>query len=115
MLEVTSSEARAQYGGRLAVAALGAIVKAEREGGSKELRVIHDGSNGVQVNHRICVKDGSILPTVDDLRAALSSQAASGLPHFGLTIDVKEAHRQVAIRRADWGLLACRADPDDYA
>ena len=113
MLELPEEEARARYGSRLAVAALGAIVKAERDDGSKELRVIHDGSNGVHVNHRICVLDGSILPTVDDMRAALTLQADSGWPHLGITLDVKEAHRQVAIRRGDWGLLACRSGAGD--
>ena len=111
MLKLPAAVAQQRYGSRLSVAALGAIVKAERDDGSKELRVIHDGSNGVHVNHRICVRDGSVLPTVDDLRVALSTQASTGQPHFGITVDVKEAHRQVAIRRQDWGLLACRSGP----
>ena len=73
-----------------------------------EIRIIHDGINGVDVNRFIKVRDGSCCPTAADNKCVMRAQRTSGLPHFGLTLDVKEAHRAVAVRPEDWPLQACQ-------
>ena len=50
ILVLSEEEAKKKYEGRLAIAALGAVPK---ELGSSVVRVTHDGSFSVDVNHRI--------------------------------------------------------------
>ena len=98
MVEVSLEEALAEYGDRLALASLGAIEK--RDG---TYRVVHDGTQGVGVNSSITVRDQLRSPTAGDLRTALRIMPRA----FGLTGDVKRAHR-LEVARQDWGLQACR-------
>lgn len=56
ILRFTEEEAKNKFGGRLAVAALGAVVK---ELGTTKVRLIHDGTYSVDVNRRIRVRDRS--------------------------------------------------------
>ncbi|CAE7764855.1 DNAJC17, partial [Symbiodinium necroappetens] len=65
---MSRSEAELEYQGRLAVAALGAVPKALD---SDEVRVVHDGSHSVDVNHRIRVLDRIRNPLVDDAEAII--------------------------------------------
>ena len=51
MVELPEAEARAIYKDRLAIAALGVVEELDK------IRVVHDGSHKVHVNHRIRVKD----------------------------------------------------------
>ena len=74
---------------RLAIASLGAIEKGTLPDGTADVRVIHDGTHGVDVNRYIKVRDGSMFPTAADLKDCLRTQAETGLPHLGLTLDVK--------------------------
>ena len=66
--KVTQEEAERDHGGRLAIAALGAVPK---ELGSSVVRVVHDGSYSVDVNHRIKVRDRMRFPSVDDASGIL--------------------------------------------
>ena len=100
MVEVTTAEARAQFGKQLAVASLGAL---EKKDGS--YRVVHDGTNGITVNSAIRVRDQIRSPGAGELRAALQELPGQC---FGLTGDVERAHRLVKIAAADWGLQACK-------
>ena len=111
VLMLTESEARRRYGTRLTIAALGAIKKGTRSDGSTEIRVIHDGTNKVGVNSKIKVRDSIPLPMAQDLQVALRHCAASGLPAFAFTADIKEAHRLIAVAREDWALQACQLEP----
>ena len=65
----------------------------------------HDATHGVGVNSAIQLKDQVRYPTAGDLRTALMT-----LPRafFGLTGDVKRAHRLVKLAASDWGYTACR-------
>ena len=63
---------------------------------------------GVGVNRFIKVLDGAVFPLAPDVKAALRHQSTRGKPFWGLTVDVKGAHRLVAIRRRDWPLIACQ-------
>ena len=103
--------ARSRFGDRLTVASLAAIEKGTSADGTVEVRVIHDGTHGVDVNRYIKVLDGAVFPTSADLKCCLREQAESGAPHLGLTLDVKEAHRCVAVREEDWPLQACQVHP----
>ena len=95
------AKARIRYGDRLTIASLAAIEKGLLEDGSVEVRVINDGTHGVDVNRFICVLDGGLNPIASDIKAALRVQSARGTPHFGLTVDVKGTHRLVVIRPED--------------
>ena len=66
MEEVEEATARKEWGGRLAIGALAAI----QEKG--KVRVIHDGTHGVEVNHRIKVKDFVPCPGPADKRELLA-------------------------------------------
>ena len=107
-LVLSETEAIAKYGTKLAIASLAALEKGTDADGKVEVRIIHDGTNGVDVNRFIKVNDGSCCPTAADIKRVMQAQRASGLPHFGLTLDVKEAHRAVAVRPEDWPLQACQ-------
>ena len=93
MAEMSLESAKATFGRDLAVASLDAIEK-------------KDGSyRGVGVNARIKVRDQIRSPSAGDVQALLRE-----LPgvFFGLTGDVKRAHRLVKIAMRDWGAQACR-------
>ena len=100
MIQMSAREASKRYGDKLRFASLGAI---EKKDGTK--RVTHDATHGVGVNSAIQLKDQVRYPTAGDLRTALMT-----LPRafFGLTGDVKRAHRLVKLATSDWGYTACR-------
>ena len=104
-------EARRRYGDRLAIASLAALEKGTDEDGDIEVRVLHDGTHGVNTNRFIKVRDGGVPPMASDLKTCLRMQAARGKPFCGLTVDAKSAHKVVAIRPEDWPLQACQVVP----
>ena len=108
---MSEAQARREYGDRLTIASLGALEKGVGSDGVMEIRIIHDGTHKVPVNDKIRVRDGGIFPTAPDLKLALREQAATGRPHFGLTADIEEAHRMIAVDPVDWPLQACQARP----
>jgi len=110
-LKLSEEEARAKYGSELVVASLGAIQKRIEEDGTKIIRLLFDGTHGVPVNPRIKVLDQERFPGAPDLKRQGREQAATGLPTFGLTIDVKDAHRCVAVAPEDWKYQAAQALP----
>jgi hypothetical protein len=63
------------------------------------------------VNRNIQVRDRIPFPLASDVSRLLRRQASRGRPNFGLTADVKEAHRAVAIHPDDWPLQACQVVP----
>ena len=62
-----------KFGGRLAVASLGAVPK---ELGSSKVRIIHDATHEGMINHRIRVRDRMRFPGVDDLEAMVRQMKA---------------------------------------
>ena len=105
MLEMPMSEAVEKFGKSLAIASLGALEK--RDG---SYRVIHDATHGLDVNSAIRMRDQVPTATAGELRALL--QTEPGVT-FGLTGDVKRAHRLVKIDPLDWGRQACRTDESE--
>ncbi len=111
VLILSQAVAEQRYGDRLTIASLAALEKGTSPDGDIEVRIIHDGTNGIDVNRYIKVLDGGLCPVAADIKCALRTQMQSGKPHIGLTVDVKEAHRMVAIRPDDWPLQACQVEP----
>ena len=77
-----------------------------------KIRVVHDGSNGVHVNHRIRPRDQVRSPGAGELRAILRSKAALGKKLFVVSGDVSKAHRRIKIRQEDWGSRHAASAPD---
>ncbi len=110
ILVLSEEEAKKKYEGRLAIAALGAVPK---ELGSSVVRVTHDGSFSVDVNHRIRVRDRMRFPMIDDAAAVLMQvedevKEARGAVRFSLVYDIARAHKLVPVEEKDWGLQAFR-------
>eukprot|EP00971_Amphidinium_carterae_P211787 4202524-Amphidinium_carterae.1 len=106
-------EAKRRYGDRLTIASLGAIEKGVREDGTVEVRVIHDGTHGLRINSQVKVRDAGLAPSAQDLAVVLRECEGSLMPFFGLTADVEEAHRAVALHPDDWPLVACQVRPGE--
>ncbi|CAJ1363105.1 unnamed protein product, partial [Effrenium voratum] len=104
MFPLSGAEARRRYpGGRLRIAAQAVLPKV---GG---IRVIHDGTHGVQVNNGITNRNRLQSPGPGDMAAVLSWVASSDDPLcFGVAGDFSKAHRRFLHAERDWGLLACR-------
>ena len=112
---MSRSEAELEYEGRLAVAALGAVPKALD---SDEVRVVHDGSHSVDVNHRIRVLDRIRNPLVDDAEAIIRQVKEEGSARpgirFSVAYDVAHAHRLMPVRKDNWGYQAfCLDNPNE--
>ena len=109
-------EVEKEYEGRLAVAALGAVPK---ELGSSVVRIVHDGSYSVDVNHRIKVRDRMRFPSVDDASGVLShledqvSEQKGGV-RFSLLYDVSGAHKLLPVKKRDWGYQSFRLPGQEY-
>ena len=105
MVELDEADARKEYGDRLFIASLAVV----QEPG--KIRVVHDGSNGVHINHRIRPRDQVRAPGAGEIRSILRSKAASGRKLFAIAGDISKAHRRIKIKRQDWGFQACRTRP----
>jgi hypothetical protein len=105
MISTTLGEAKAKFGERLRIAAMGLIPEKEA------YRVIHDGTNFVNINNFIKVPDHELFPSGADVAASLQEdQDHQGLVnprYISLKTDVSKAHRRVPVKEADWGLLGC--------
>ena len=106
-------DARVRFQGKLTIASLGALVKSTDSDGSIVLRLLFDGTNQVDVNPSIRVRDQQQTPTTGDLKVMLRSQADEKKPYFGLTFDVDGAHENIPVVEEDWPYQAVRGtDPD---
>jgi hypothetical protein len=106
MEEYPVDVAKKKFGARLAIAALGVVDEKDK------IRVVHDGSHKVHVNHRIKVRDQIRCPGAGDVRTILQERGAVGARSFGILGDVSKAHRRVKIAERDWGYQACQLDED---
>ena len=91
VLVMSEADARARYGDRLTIASVAALEKGLTDDAimiARVVRVLHDRTHGVNVNRYILVRDGGVSPTAIDLKTTMRLQAATGLPHCGLTVDV---------------------------
>ena len=106
MMEIPEMEARKLFGERLHVAALAVVVEKDK------IRVVHDGTNKVHVNHMIRAKDQTISPSAGEVRSLLQERKLRGLKTLSVLGDVSKAHRRVKILPRDWGLQACQVEKD---
>ena len=104
MTEMTDKEAKEEFGDRLFIAGLAVV----QEPG--KIRVVHDGSNGVHVNHRIRLRDQVRSPGAGELRTILKKAASDNTKMFVIAGDISKAHRRIKVRREDWGFQACRLE-----
>ena len=110
IIAMRTEEAEEKYKGRLAVAALGAVPK---ELGSSVVRIVHDGSYSVDINHRIKVRDRMRFPMVDDaggvlLQVEKEVEEAQGAMRCSLLYDISRAHKLLPVDEQDWGLQGFR-------
>ena len=105
MTTMTLRQAMSEYGEDLNIAATAAI---EKKGRTDEVRVLYDGTNGLDLNECIRVRDQVRYPTASDAKVAVGAMADEGGPHFSLKYDVLMAHRQCPVLREDWGRQACQ-------
>ena len=108
VLIMPEAEARDRFP-NLVVASLGAQRK-EKPGRVVSARVLFDRTNGNFMNTSTHLRDQERAQMAPDLRRLLREKAKTGEVTFGLTADVKEAHRQVPIHPDDWHLLGCQLE-----
>jgi hypothetical protein len=73
--------------------------------------LIHDGTNGLNINSLIRQRDQLRGPTAPDAKRYLRAQEAQKAPAFGLTADIDGAHRIIQVREEDWPHQACQVRP----
>ena len=100
------AEARNRFT-NLVVASVGAQKK-EKPGGVVSARLLFDGTNGNFANTSTHLRDQERTPVAPGLKRLMREKAKAGEVTFGLTADVKEAHRNVPIHLDDWHLLGCQ-------
>ena len=105
MSPVSEKVAQREYPDKaLRIAAQGILDKPD--GGH---RIIHDGTHGVRLNNEIQVLDRLENPGPRELATIMRASADAGeRVVFTINADIAKAHRRVKVRRADWGVQACR-------
>ena len=105
------AEDRERYGPSLKVASLAAVPK---DPAWDQVRVVHDATHGVEVNHQIRLVNQMRFPLFDDLEATMAQflSEADGRK-LVMAFDYKGAHRLVPIHEDDWGKQAFRLDQED--
>ncbi len=93
------------------VASLGAVTSLKD--GEVSVRLVFDGTHGVDVNRRIHVRDQERPPSALDAKAYLAAQSKRRRVTIGLAADAKSAHRTIMIAESDWGHQAARAEGEE--
>ena len=109
VLVLSQQVAKKRFPG-LVVASMGAVKK--EKDGVISARVVFDGTNGSYVNNSTHLRDQETSPVAGDIKRFMREKARVGEPTFGLTADIKEAHRQIPIHPSDWHLLGSQLEPD---
>eukprot|EP00435_Cladocopium_sp_Y103_P031543 s616_g8.t1 len=111
IIEVPLSVARARYGSTLKVASLAAVPK---DPAWEQVRVVHDATHGVEVNHHIRLVNQMRFPLFDDLEAAMAQfLSEADCRKLVMAYDFKGAHRLIPVHEDDWGKQAFRLDASD--
>ena len=95
-----------KFGDNRAVAALAVLVEDELTG---KKRVIHDGTHGVRVNHRIKCRDKVRMPGPREKRALLEEYEAEHRAVLSLVGDFAKAHRRFKYAEEEQGFLGCKS------
>eukprot|EP00435_Cladocopium_sp_Y103_P074484 s15_g49.t1 len=107
---MTREQFEEEFGEARAVASLAVLVEDEA---LDKKRVIHDGSHGVRVNHRIRCLDKLRMPGGREKRYLLEQFQRDGSVVFSLIGDFGKAHRRFKYLRSEQGFLACRVREDE--
>ena len=108
IVEMSREEAERRFGDELQIASLGAVPKDQQW---SDVRVVHDGTHGIQVNSRISQPNRMEFPQFDDLQSVMRSfQLDEPSPKMLCAFDIKSAHRLIPVQPEDWGLLAFRLE-----
>ena len=104
IVEMGREEAVKRFGDELQIASLGAVPK---DPSWSDVRVVHDGTHGIQVNTKIDQPNKMEFPQFDDLQAMMKAfQQHQPDQKMLMAFDIKAAHRLVPIQPEDWGLQA---------
>ena len=114
-LKMRLSEARKRWGNRPTIAAQGAQVKRTMEDGSKVIRLLFDGTHGVELNTQIRQRDSATMPRAGDAACAMRALAEEKCGAFGLTADADAAHQAIAVDERDWPLQAVSVEDPNGA
>ena len=105
MVATTEGAVEQEFGkGQLLIAAMGAITKS-----NGDVRPLHDGTHGVNLNNRIQVPDRLEVPGPADVVEVVARAVDSGEVPFCICADISQAHRRVKRRRRDWPKLGCKS------
>ena len=108
--KMTRRQFEKEFGDQRAVASLAVLVEDEATG---KKRVIHDGSHGVKVNHRIRCLDKLRMPGGREKRMLLGQFKRAKDVVFSLIGDFGKAHRRFKYARSEQGFLACRVKEEE--
>ena len=78
ILVLQLAQAKARFGSRLTIASLNALEKSVDEDGLVTVRIIHDGTTGVDLNRYIKGLDACNFPLAPDIKAVTRLQSARG-------------------------------------
>ena len=103
--------AKKLFGEKLAIASLAAVQKGTRPDGSVEIRIVQDGTHGININSSIEVLNHVAHPAANDVQRILQECMDSGVPHYAAVANVREAHRQIHVDPQDAPLQSCQLEP----
>ena len=108
---LSRDEALRRFGDELQIASLGAVPK---DPNWSDVRVVHDGTHGIQVNTKIEQPNRMEFPQFDDLQAMVGSfQQHQPAQKLLMAFDIRSAHRLVPVQPEDWGLQSFKLEEDD--
>ena len=111
IVTMSMQEARSKFGDELQIAALGAVPKDQKW---SDVRVVHDGTHGIQLNTRISQPNKMEFPQFDDLQAALGAfREGAPVKRMLFAFDIRSAHRLIPVQPSDWGLQAFQLEDGD--
>ena len=110
MEKMTTSEFERKFGQDRAIASLAVLVEDEISG---KKRVIHDGTHGIRVNHRIKSLDKLRMPGGREKKYLLRGFRMSRDIAFSLFGDFGKAHRRFKYREDERGYLGCKVKQEE--
>ena len=106
MDRLSEEEFERKYGANRAIAALAVLVEDEVTG---KKRVIHDGTHGVLVNHRIRCRDKVRMPGPREKRFLLEEFEGAREVVISMVGDFEKAHRRFLYQESERGFLGCKS------
>ena len=105
MEEMSEEQAKQRFKDTLRIGSLGAVIEPEK------VRVVHDGTHGINANRHVRIRDQVQLPGAGELEELLRERKLAGRRGIAVVGDAHKAHRRIKVREADWGYMGCRLTP----